>query len=170
MGKFLTTESRIGQLPKKGMYKLLDNELYKDDDGHIYLAWRGFQTDNFTWIKSNDWDVRCSHQHDVGCKYHQVVRVKLNEQQLRFFRYLKPKKNMIICEDIPQKFLEVVDVSGHWINNLFYRTLRDADCPETPKSIQIKYRAGVSFNLGWFLSGKKKIELDKLYSDLWNWE
>nr|DAJ74750.1 MAG TPA: hypothetical protein [Caudoviricetes sp.] len=168
MGKFLTSESRIGQLAQKGLYKLLDNELYKDDDGSIYLAWRNFQTDNFTWIKSNDWDIRCSHLHDVGCKHHQVVRVKLNENQLKIARFLRTKHDKIVCENIPPKYLEVVDVSGNWINNLFYRMLRDADCPKTPKYIQYKYRAGVSLNFGWFKSGKKKIELDKIYSEVWN--
>lgn len=163
MGKFLTTAARIEQLPKKGMYKLLDNELYKDDDGSIYLAWRGFETDNFTWINSNDWDTRCSHLHDVGCKYHQVIRVKLNEQQLRMLRLLKVKNSKIVCEDIPFKFLCVVDVSGHWINNLFYRMLRDADCPKTPKAIQLVYRTGVAFNFGWFKSGKEKIDLRRIY-------
>ena len=163
MGKFLTSPALTEQLPKKGMYKILANELYKDDDGAIYLAWRGFQTDNFTWINSNDWDTRCSHIHDIGCKYHQVVRLKLNERQLRMTRLLKVVHDKVICEDIPAKHLEVVDVSGHWINNLFYRMLRDADCPKTPKAIQILYRTGVAFNLGWFKSGKEKIDLEKIY-------
>lgn len=164
MGKFLTTASRIEQLPKKGMYKLLDNELYQDDDGSIYLAWREFETDNFTWINSNDWDTRCSHQHDVGCFYRQVVRVRLNESQLKRLKLLRVKGNKIVCENIPPKFLCVVDISGHWINNLFYRMLRDADCPKTPKYIQLLYRAGVAFNFGWFTSGKEKIDLKKIYT------
>lgn len=168
MGKFLTDAARIEQIPKKGMYKVLDNELYQDDDGFIYLVWRGFQTDNFTWIRSNDWDIRCSHGHDVGCKYHQVVRVKLNEQQLRMALYLRTHHNKVVCEDIPAKYLEVIDVSGHWTNNFFYRMLKSADCPETPKSVQIKYRVGVAFNFNWFLSGKKKIDLKNLYNEKWN--
>ena len=36
MGKFLTCPARIEQLDEKGKYKVLDNELYKDDDGSIY--------------------------------------------------------------------------------------------------------------------------------------
>lgn len=163
MGKFLTSASRIEQLPKKGMYKLLDNELYQDDDGAIYLAWRGFQTDNFTWINSSDWDIRCSHGHDVGCKYHQVVRVKLNVNQLKMLRYLRVYKDKIVCENIPAKFLEVVDVSGHWVNNFFYRMLKSADCPRTPRYIQCLYRCGVALNLGWFKSGGERIELENLY-------
>ena len=168
MGKFLTTGAITQQLNEKGMYKLLNNSLYKDDDGYIYLAWKGLRTDNFTWINSNDWDTRCAHGHDVGCKYHQVVRVRLNEEQLRRLRLLHVVHNQVVCEDIPAKYLEVVNVSKIWINNLFYRMLKAADCPKTPKHIQIAYRAGVILNVGWFWSGKQKIDLDKLYDKEWN--
>ena len=74
----------------------------------------------------------------------------------------------VICLDIPSKYLFVRDVSGTWINNLFYRMLRDADCPKTPKYIQIAYRLGVCFNVGWFFTGKNKIDLDRLYEEEWN--
>lgn len=168
MGKFLTSPARIEQTNKKGIYRVLDNELYKDDDGTIYLVWRGFISDNFTWINSSDWDIRCSHGHDVGCKYHQVVKVLLNEQQLRKLRLLYVKGNKIICRDLHPAMLQVKNVSGHWINNFFYRMLKSADCPKTPKHIQLLYRTGVSFNLGWFFSGKEKIDLKKIYNELWN--
>ena len=168
MSKFLTTPAKIEQLPTKGMYRVCENELYKDDDGSIYLVWRGFQTDNFTWINSSDWDTRCSHGHDVGCKYHQVVKVKLNEHQLRRTRYLYVKHNKILCRDLPYQFLEVKDVSGNWINNLFYRMLRDADCPKTPKHIQVLYRCGVALNVGWFTTGKTSIDLKQIYNEEWN--
>lgn len=170
MGKFLTTPAITQQLPFRGLYELCINELYKDDDGKIYLAWRLFRTDDFTWINAEDWDTRCSHGHDVGCKYHQVVRVKLSEQQLRKLRLLYVHNDKVLCHDIPEKYLEVVDVSGTWINNLFYRMLRDADCPKTPKYVQWAYRAGVALNLNWFRTGKKKIDLSKLYSAEWNQE
>ena len=74
----------------------------------------------------------------------------------------------IICKDIPAKYLKVKDVSGHWINNLFYRMLRDADCPKTPKLVQYLYRAGVALNLAWFKTGKVKIDVNKLYDEVWN--
>ena len=163
MGKFLTCPALTEQLPKKGMYKTLINELYQDEDGKIYLCWRGFRTDNFTWIKKGDWDTRCAHLHDVGCAYHQMVRVKLTEKQLREMRLLYVHHNKVLCRDIPIKYLEVINVSGHWINNLFYRMLKAADCPKTPKYIQILYRTGVAFNIDWFKSGKEKIDLNNLY-------
>lgn len=168
MGKFLTTPTPILPLDKKGKYRLVANELYKDDDGSIYLAWQNFETDNFTWIKSNNWDIRCSHIHDVGCLFHQVVKVRLSESQLRLLRYLVVKDDKVTCRNIPPQFLSVQNISGHEINNLFYRMLRDADNPVTPKYIQYAYRAGVSLNFKWFISGKKKIDLKKLYDSEWN--
>ncbi|DAB01931.1 TPA: hypothetical protein CPT96_03235 [Candidatus Gastranaerophilales bacterium HUM_10] len=163
MGKFLTCPARIEQLDEKGKYKVLDNELYKDDDGSIYLVWRGYETDNFTWINSNDWDIRCSHLHDVGCQYHQLVKVRLNIHQLRMLRFVRTKGCKIICEDLPKKFLTIVPITGHEINNMFYRMLKAADCPKTPKYIQYLYRAGVAFNFNWFFTGKENIDLENLY-------
>lgn len=163
MGKFLTSPSKTEQIAEKGKFILCNNELYKDDDGQIYLAWCGYKTDNFTWIKKADWDIRCSHIHDIGCQYHQLVRVLLNEHQLRAMRLLHVKNDKILCKNIPIQFLEVIDISGHKINNLFYRMLRDADCPKTPKFYQLLYRTGVAFNLGWFGTGKEKINLGEIY-------
>ena len=167
MGKFLTSASRIEQVGNR-KYRLIDNELYKDDDGNIYLAWRNYITDNFTWINSNGYDTRCSHIHDVGCQFKEVVRVLLNEAQLKSLRYLCVKDDKIICKNIPTKFLETLPVSGTQINNLFYRMLRDADTPPTPKYIQYLYRAGVSLNLKWFLKRKKKLDLEMIYNEVWN--
>lgn len=163
MGKFLTSASRIEQVGRR-KYKLIDNELYLDDDGSIYLVWRNYITDNFTWINSNEYDTRCSHIHDEGCQYHAIVKVLLSEELLKAFKYLRVKDDKIICEDIPKRFLEIVPVSGHWINNLFYRMLRDADTPPTPKYIQCAYRAGVSLNFKWFFK-KQKLDLDKVYQN-----
>lgn len=166
--KFLTASSETKQLPKKGMYRLSHNELFRDENGKIYLAWRGFTTDQFTWINACDWDIRCSHIHDVGCKYHQVVEVLLTDEELCQKGLLRAVNDTVICKDIPIDFLRVVDVTGHWINNLFYRMLKYADCPKTPKIIQILYRCGVACNFGWFKSGKQKIDLYNLYSEEWN--
>ena len=51
---------------------------------------------------------------------------------------------------------------------MFYRMLKAADCPKTPKLIQILYRCGVALNFKWFVSGKKKIQLEKLYEKDFN--
>lgn len=165
--RFLTQKSLIRQLNDKGMYKVCENELYMDEDGTIYLVWRLFQTDNFTWINSSDWDIRCSHLHDVGCKHHQIVKVNLTEEELYKKGLLIPLYEMenAYCKDIPTKYLEVVDVSGHFINNLFYRMLKASGAP---KIIQCLYRAGVSLNLNWFLTGKIEIDLNKIYDVEWN--
>ncbi|MCD7740030.1 MAG: hypothetical protein LUH11_01590 [Candidatus Gastranaerophilales bacterium] len=160
---FLTSASRIEQLNKKRMYRLIDNELYQDDDGSIYLAWRGYTTDNFTWINSNCWDIRCSHIHDVGCQYHRLVKINLIENELYRLGLLHAHGGMIVCEDIPLEYLEVVDITGHEVNNLFYRMLRDADNPPTPKTVQCLYRAGVSLNLKWFRTVKNDLDLNKIY-------
>lgn len=128
----------------------------------IYIVWRGFETDNFTWINSGDWDIRCSHLHDVGCKYHGIVRVKLNERELRTRRFLVVHHNKIICNDIPPKYLKIEKITGHEINNMFYRMLK---ATKAPKYVQIAYRAGVAFNFGWFFSGKEKIDLNNLYKE-----
>ena len=76
--------------------------------------------------------------------------------------------NELICNDIPKEYLEVIKASGHKINNMFYRMLKAADCPKTPKFIQILYRCGVALNFKWFISGKKKINLEKIYNRKWN--
>ena len=166
MGKFLTTSAIIKQIPIKGKYKLCNNELFQDDNSQTYLAWRGLITDNFTWVKTNNWDIRCSHIHDVGCQYHQLVRVNLTVDELiakNLLVYVE-KTDKWYCKDIPIKYLEITDVSGHEVNNLFYRMLKSADCPSTPKIIQVLYRIGVCFNLHWFFTGKTKIDLNTLYT------
>lgn len=168
MGKFLTTASRTEQVPQKGVYKLIDNELYKDDDESINLHWRNFRTDNYTYIKKGDWDIRCAHGHDIACKYHQIVKVIFSEKELKEKGFLHEYKGLMICEDIPPCFLRIEDITGHETNNLLYRMMRDADCPKTPKFYQYIYRAGVSFNLNWFFTGKQKIEIGNLYNDEWN--
>ena len=164
MGKFLTSGAEIEQLPKRGLYKILGNELYQDDDGSIYLAWRGFKTDNFTWINSSSWDTRCSHGHDVGCLYGEIVRVNLSEKELKARRLLYVEGSKIVCKDIPLVHLEKQPVTGHEINNLFYRMLKAADCPKTPKYIQLLYRLGVCFNVGWF-GKKRELILEEIYRE-----
>lgn len=167
-GYFITPKAAIRQLNAKGMYQVLENELYIDEDSIPYFCWRLFQTDNFTWINSSDWDIRCSHIHDIGCKYHQVVKVKLTVAEMIEMGILIPirdREGHYFCKDIPVEFLEVVDITGHQINNMFYRMLKATNAP---KYVQLAYRAGVALNFGWFTTGKQKIDLNRLYCKEWN--
>ena len=165
MARFLTASSIIKQLPIKGKYMLCNNELFLDEDNSIYLTWRKYITDNFTWLKTNNWDTRCSHLHDVGCQYHQIIKVNLTEQQLKDMNLLVyvEKTGRWYCKDIPIEYLSIVKVSKLEINNLFYRMMKSADCPSTPKYIQILYRIGVAFNFKWFFTDKESIDLNNLY-------
>lgn len=143
---------------------VITNQLYRDKDGTIYLAPRKLVTDNYTipfGINKSKYDVRPSHFHDIGCRYHQMVVVNLPLETIRK-KYLFKFKNTIFCRDIPKRFLKVVDITGREVNNLFYRMMKDSNIP--PMAC-CKYRMGVAFNLGWFFSGKEEIDLDKLYKE-----
>lgn len=164
MGKFLTTGAAIVQLPAKGMYKVLGNELFKDDNKEIFLVPRNFETDNFTWINSSDYDTRCAHGHDVGCLYGEIIKVNLTEEELKEKGLLFNIRFNYYCKDIPIEYLEKKKITGTQINNLFYRMLKAADCPVTPKHIQVLYRLGVCFNINWFLQKKKKLNLEEIYN------
>lgn len=162
---FLTSPAVIKQLPIKGKYKLCTNELFQDTDGSIYLTWRGFVTDNFTWLKTNKWDIRCSHLHDVGCEYHQIVKVNLrvNDLQNKGLLIYVEKLDSWFCKDIPTRYLKVVDVTKKEINDMFYRALDCADCPKTPDIVKHLYRMGVALNINWYFTGKNPIDLNNLY-------
>lgn len=169
MGKFITDKARIEQTDNRGLWQTIDNQLYKDDDGTIYLVPRYFKTDNYTipdcvaWIcgDSATWDVRPSHFHDVGCEYHQMIKVRITEENLRRARYLRVKNNKLVCENIPKQLLEIVPVTKGEINDMFGRMLKSSGA--IPKKAQMILRTGVAFNFGWYSSGKTSINLDKLY-------
>lgn len=166
MTGFLTSSAIIKQLSDEGKYKLCTNELFQDIDGSIYLTWRGFSTDNFTWLKTNKWDIRCSHLHDVACRYHQIIKVNLSLDELIIKGLLiyVEKIDSWFCKDIPAYYLEITNISRYEANNLFYRMLRSADCPHTPVIVAYLYRIGVAFNLRWLFTGKNPIDLNNLYS------
>ena len=150
MAKFITSTPYMKQLSKPGKFKLCNNELLLDDNGSILLCWRGFITDNYTWIKNARWDIRCSHFHDVGCSYHQVVKVKLTEQELWDMNFLVKVNNEVYCKDIPLYYLQIHNISKKWINDLFYRAMKAADNPTIPAIIRVLYRCGVAFNFMWY--------------------
>lgn len=168
--RWLTYNSRLEKLPEANQWLLVDNELFKDEDGSIYLVPRNYKTDNFTvpdwvaWLGGNKskWDVRPAHLHDFGCEFHQLIRVALSENLLRKLGYLKyhKDKEIIICEDIPIKYLELIPIDKWEIDCLFKRAMKATDT--IPARIYNLYRAGVFFNFGW-LGNHPPYDLSKIY-------
>lgn len=169
MGKWITDNSRLQKSPKPNKWWLLDNELYQDDDGSIYLAPRNYETDNYSipdWIafiagNKSKWPVRPSHLHDFGCQFRQLLKLKLNETGLRKLRYLRVHKGKLICEDIPTKFLCLVPVTKWEIDCMFKRMMKATKT--IPTRVYNTYRVGVFFNVGW-LTKKKAFDLNKIYT------
>jgi len=171
-GVFLTGKSRLEQTSKDGLWMLLDNELYMDADGTISLVPRYYITDNYTipnWIAwlgggKSQWDVRPSHQHDIICQYKQKIKVNLSLTQLRQKGLLKGKNGIIICEDIPIKYLELMPMSKTDTDNMFKRMLVATGCISPIRANIL--RAGVFFNVGWYLSKAETFDLNSIYTKL----
>jgi hypothetical protein len=158
MCKFLTGPARLEQTSTKRVWRLLDNELYKDEDGTVYIVPRNMLTDNYTIpmfvaiIAGSpvDYDTRCSHLHDECCYFHQSVKVTLSEDELKdkgILRYSE-KNKMWICEDIPAEFLYTEKISKYRANNLLYKCMKTSNVPLYNR---ILIRIGVCFNIGWYL-------------------
>ena len=166
--KWITDKSIIQQSNEADDWYLLDNELYMDDDGAIYLVPRNYKTDNYTvpdwvaWVGGNKskWDVRPSHLHDFGCQFHQLIKVNLNEYNLRRLRYLKVNGSKLICENIPTRFLSLIPVTKWEIDCMFKRMMKDTGV--IPNNICNIFRFGVFFNIGW-LGKHENYSFDKIY-------
>lgn len=166
---WLTDDSRLEKLSEPNKWLLVDNELYKDDDGSIYIVPRNYKSDNYTvpdwiaWLGGNKskWDVRPAHIHDFGCQFHQLIKITLNEQQLKQMRFLRVHNDKIICENIPIKYLEIVPVSKWQIDCLFKRAMKATGV--IPASVYNLYRGGVFFNFGW-LGNHPPFNLSKIYT------
>lgn len=168
MGEFLTSKSRIGQTAIEGIWYTLDNQLFKDDDGVIYLAPRNTLTDGYTipaifhFIAGGMFkhDVRACVQHDFECYYHQALKVNLNIFELRKSRLLKYENSMWICEDIPLQFLTVVDTTFDETNSRFRRMLKCLD--NIPKWQKKLIGNAVNLNVGW-LKEPHTLHKDRIY-------
>ena len=167
--EWLTDKSRLEQSNEPNDWFLLDNELYKDEDGAIYLVPRNYKTDNYTvpdwvaWLAGSKakWDVRPSHIHDFGCQFHQLIRITLTEQQLRQMRFLRTHHDKIICENLPIKFLEIIPVTKWEIDCLFKRAMKATKV--IPAKVYNLFRGGVFFNFGW-LGNHPPFDLSKIYT------
>lgn len=168
--KWLTDKSRLEQANEPNDWYLADNELFKDEDSSIYLVPRKYKTDNYTvpdwvaWIagSKSKWDVRPAHIHDFGCQFHQLIKVTLNEQQLKQMRFLRVHNDKIVCENIPIKYLEIIPVSKWQIDCLFKRAMKATG--DIPNSVLNLFRCGVFFNIGWVLGNHSPFDLSKIYT------
>ncbi len=174
MGQYLTNKVRLEQTSKKRVFRILDNELYKDDDGTIYIVPRFFCTDNYTiplWVSfiggsPVDYRVEPSHLHDLACYSFYVVYTILNEDELKekgYYRY-STSRQLWVCENIPKEYLSMKKVSKKEANDLLYRAMKAAGIPLLKRII---VRIGVFFNIGWFIIKFKKsqfiLDLDNFY-------
>lgn len=167
--KWLTDKTRLEQTHEPNQWIMLDNEVYQDDDGAIYITPRNYITDNYTipdwiaWLGGNKskYDVRPSHLHDFVCQFKQAIRIKLSEFELRKLRYIHSHNNKIVCEDIPIKFLELIPFTKWETDCLFKRAMKSTKT--IPNWICNLYRGGVFFNFGW-LGGHKAFDLNKIYT------
>lgn len=168
MSEFLTSKSRLGQTAIEGVWYTLDNQLFKDNDGNIYLTPRNTLTDGYTipsmfhFLVGGKFmhDVRACIQHDFECYYRKVLKVNLTVFQLRKLQYLKFYKDMWVCEDIPREYLTVEDTTFNETNSRFRRML---DCLENMSEWQkVLIGNAVNLNIGW-LAEPHKLHLDRLY-------
>ena len=176
MCKFLTGSARIQQTEKKRTWKLLDNEIFKANDGTLYLAPRNMLSDNYTipmWTavvagSPVDFDTRGSHVHDLCCYAHRSVTIALTEKELRDKGYLRysEKNKMWVCEDIPSEYLRIEKISKIRANNLLYECMEASGVPFINRII---IRIGVAFNIGWILDSLFNkiiyLDLDEIYSE-----
>ena len=174
MGQYLTNKVRLEQTNKKRVFRTLDNELYKDDDGTIYIVPRFFCTDNYTiplwisWLGGSpvDYRVEPSHLHDLCCYSFSVVFITLTEEELKekgYYRF-SDSRQMWVCENVPKEFLSIKRVTKKEANDLLYRAMRAANIPLFKRCI---VRGGVFFNIGWMITKLKgtvlKLDLDRFY-------
>lgn len=166
--RWLTDKSRLEQTDMPNKWLMEDNELFYDEDGALYLTPRNYITDNYTipdwiaWLGGNKskYDVRPAHVHDFVCQFHQAIRVKIPECELRRLRYLHPHNNKIVCEDIPIKFLELIPFTKWEADCLFKRAMKATKT--IPAKVYNLYRGGVFFNFGW-LGNHKAFNLNSIY-------
>ena len=169
MGKFLTDKSRLAQTNIEGIWYTLDNQLYKDDDGTIYLAPRHTLTDGYTIPQfltpivggRYDHDIRCCTQHDWECYYRKVITVNLTEFQLKRKRYLHYKDDMWVCENIPIELLIIKDTTFRETNARFMRMLKSI--MNISKKDSFLIGNAVNLNVGWLINKPKELHLDRLY-------
>lgn len=174
MGYFLTDKSRIWQTDVKGRWKLIDNELYLNDDGIIQMCPRYFWSDGYTFPSlllpitgdRHSLNVLPAHQHDLECRFHERIIVKLTVYDLVTKGFLKNVKRnnmwLTVCEDIPLEHLYIEKVTKRQADNRLEDMMLSVGIPSI-KSKAIRF--GVRFNINWLRTGKKSLSSYNIYNE-----
>ena len=166
MGYFLTEKARIEQTDNPRYWKTLDNILYQDNEGTIYLVPRYFWSDGYSFprillsIFGNAYDVRPSYMHDLFCRFHECIKVTLSIEQLKSLGYLRVHEDKIVCENIPNCFLEILPITKWDCDCIFKRCMLSCNISER---LAETIRFGVLFNFNWINTGKKSLLEFMLY-------
>lgn len=168
---FITDKARFEDY-EKDLKIVLDNIVYLDKKTQsLYLAPRNFVTDLYSIPNGLAWlvgdsagrDCRPAIIHDFGCAYHKLLKVELSPAQLARLGYLHKHHStsrnidVMVCEDIPEQYLSLVDVTKGSVNDLFGRMMNDLKL-----SRRKLIRAGVAFNFNFYWS-KKDFDWNNLY-------
>ena len=167
--QWLTKEALLQKLPLPNKWLTVENELYKDIGGNVYLVPRLYISDNYTipdwiaWLCGNKskFDGRASHIHDFGCQFHQLIKVTLTVDELLQMGFLEYKNGYYTCNDIPVEYLTLVSVTKWEIDCLFKRAMKATGF--IPPMTYNLFRCGVFFNVGW-LCKYSQFDLDKIYT------
>lgn len=176
--RFITGTTEAEQDTKTGKWHTCHNQLFMDFDGNIYLVPRNEITDGYTYPlggKMANWDIRPAIGHDLECRYHQKILVKLPYLDLVKRGYVKNKtvnnKGIVVCKDIPPEFLEVLPTTFLETNARFKRMMEAIGLP----SFWVKTMyLGVHLNVGWlswlakkwFKNEPKYFDMNEIYKEV----
>lgn len=157
MGKFLTAHSRLQQLDIPGKWKTVDNQIYENDFGQLFLCPRNTITDGYTIpsifsVIAGDkmkWDTRASSQHDFECLYHKYIQILLTSKELSNMGLLHSLDSMIVCEDIPKEYLMIRETTFNETNTRFLNMLQSFQTIPKWRAKLMGY--AVNLNAGWVM-------------------
>lgn len=178
--RFITGTTEAGQDIQTGKWHTCHNQLFMDSDGSIYLVPRNEITDGYTYPlggKMASWDIRPAIGHDLECRYHQKILVKLSYLDLMKRGYVKNKtvknKGILVCTDIPPEFLEVLPTT-FWETNARFKRMMEA--LRIPSFWVYTMYLGVHLNVGWLSWLTKKwvrnkpryFDMNEIYKEIEN--
>ncbi len=174
MGKFITGKALIKQSDIDGIWYTLHNQLYQDDDKRLLFVPRFFLTDGYTINNllaplaggKMQWDIRPSVEHDIECKYHCVIEVKVTLDFLIASGIVrdieKDGKKITVCENIPIEYLSVEKTTFNQTNCRFKRMMKAVGCIKNWRINMMRF--AVNFNIGWLFT-KNELKLENLYKE-----